>query len=301
MQDYVIGIDGGGTKTEICISDREKNILLRFQGGAINYNGQSETAVSDNIQNIFQTIRSEGFLPEDCLRICIGVAGISNPIVKSRILNQVQGFGFQCSIKIVGDQVTALAGALNNLPGIILIAGTGSVCYGKDIDGVQYRAGGYGHIVDDAGSGYAIARDILAAVVRAQDGRGEKTVLTELIYDYLNLSSIQDLIGFLYDPSRSKKEIARLSVLISAAYSLGDKVAIHIVNQTADDLIDLAGAVLKQMQMASRLAVSGSILMKNEDIYNKFNDRMAEEYPELEIVKPYQDASYGAVLLALQE
>jgi N-acetylglucosamine kinase-like BadF-type ATPase len=300
MQDYVIGIDGGGTKTEICVSDREKNILLRFQGGAINYNGQSEAAVNDNIQNIFQKIRGEGFQPEACLQICIGVAGISNPTVKSRILKQVQSFDFQCNLKILGDQETALAGALNNLPGIILIAGTGSVCYGKAFDGTEYRAGGYGHMIDDAGSGYAIARDILAAVVRAQDGRGEKTVLTELVYRYLKLSSINELIGFLYDPSRSKKEIARLSVLIMEAYSLGDKAAIHIVNQTASDLVELSAAVLKQMQTASRLAVSGSILMKNEEIYIKFNDRMAEAYPELEIVKPYQDAAYGAVLLALQ-
>lgn len=82
-------------------------------------------------------------------------------------------------IRLVGDHETALAGALEEPAGVILIAGTGSICYGVNESGAKFRAGGYGHIIDDAGSAYAIGRDILKAVVRSSDGRQGQTVLKE--------------------------------------------------------------------------------------------------------------------------
>jgi N-acetylglucosamine kinase-like BadF-type ATPase len=300
MQNYVIGMDGGGTKTEVYITDREKNILLHFMGGAINYNGGSKAFIDSNLQTILQRIKDEGYPPEACSGICIGAAGTSNPIVNNQIKENVLRFGYECPISILGDVETAFAGALENKPGYILIAGTGSICYGRDVNGKVYRTGGFGHIIGDEGSGYAIARDILAAVARAQDGRGEPTLLTDMVYQYLKIRSIEEMIGYIYHPGRSKKDIAELSVLIQEAYALRDKAAIRIVKQCVSDLMDLVTPLLTNVEESPSLTVSGSILLKNGDIFKEFVSRMNEVFPHTEIIKPRHDAAYGAVLLALQ-
>jgi N-acetylglucosamine kinase-like BadF-type ATPase len=300
MQNYVIGMDGGGTKTEVYVTDRAKNILLHFIGGAINYNGGSKAFIDSNLQTILQRIKEEGYTPEACSGICIGAAGTSNPIVNKQIKENVLKFRYECPISILGDVETAFAGALENKPGFILIAGTGSICYGKDENGKVYRTGGFGHIIGDEGSGYAIARDILAAVARAQDGRGEPTILTDMVYKYLKIRSIEEMIGYIYHPGRSKKEIAELSVLIQEAYAIKDTTAICIVKKCALDLLDLVTPLLVKGEESPSLAVSGSILLKNGDIYKEFVSRMNEAFPRTEIIKPHHDAAYGAVLLALQ-
>jgi N-acetylglucosamine kinase-like BadF-type ATPase len=300
MQNYVIGMDGGGTKTEVYVTDRDKNILLHFMGGAINYNGGSKVFIDSNLQTILQRIKDEGYSPEACSGICIGAAGTSNPIVNNQIKENVLTFGYICPISILGDVETAFAGALENKPGFILIAGTGSICYGRDVNGKVYRTGGFGHIIGDEGSGYAIARDILTAVARAQDGRGEPTLLTDMVYQYLKIRSIEEMIGYIYHPGRSKKEIAELSVLIQEAYALRDKAATRIVKKCVSDLMDLVTPLLTNVEESPSLTVSGSILLKNGDIFKEFVNQMNEVFPNTEIIKPRHDAAYGAVLLALQ-
>ena len=299
--DYVIGMDGGGTKTEVLVAGLNRDILFHYQGGALNYNGGDKALIDSGLQGIFKALVTEGFLPERCLGICIGAAGTSNPSVRKYILEQVLKSGYQCRVCVVGDMDTAFAGALNNSPGIILIAGTGSICYGKDPLGSVCRSGGYGHIIGDEGSGYMIAHDILTAIVKAQDKRGEPTLLTGLVFRCLDISSIEELIGYLYAPGRTKKEIAQLSVLIKAAYDSGDTVAIQIVKKCASELIQLAEPIIRQMGNPSELAVSGSVLLKNDDIYREFEIHMKERFPGTEIIKPYHDAAYGAVLIALSD
>ncbi|WP_312430280.1 BadF/BadG/BcrA/BcrD ATPase family protein [Lacrimispora sp.] len=115
----------------------------------------------------------------DCRGICIGAAGISNRDTAKLLTRNLKEQGMQGVIRLVGDHETALAGALEEPAGVILIAGTGSICYGINESGAKFRAGGYGHIIDDAGSAYAIGKDILKAVVRSSDGRQGQTVLKE--------------------------------------------------------------------------------------------------------------------------
>ena len=297
---YVIGMDGGGTKTEVRVADADKNILLSFRAGAINYNGSEKQAIDSNIRDIFQRIIWEGFETGNCAAICIGAAGISNPRVKEQIMEQVTGAGHRCPVSIVGDIETAYAAALENGPGIILIAGTGSICFGKDDIGKTYRMGGYGPIIGDEGSGYALAADILSAVVKAQDGRGKPTILTKLVFDYLKIGSLAELIEYLYRPGRNKREIAELSQLIVPAYDQGDETAILILNKCASDLADLAIPMLAKMNGLSRLAVSGSILIRNKAIFHEFEAKVKAAFPETTIIEPCHDAAYGAVVLALQ-
>ncbi len=301
MDNYVIGIDGGGTKTTVMVADPDGQILKSFAGDTINYNGGGKAFIDSNLQSIFHTIAANGYQPGQCASICIGTAGISNPLVKERLLENISRAGFTCPVKIVGDADTAFAGALDNGEGIILIAGTGSICLGKDHKGNSYRTGGFGHLIDDEGSGYWIARDILANVVKSCDGRIEPTILKELVFEYLAIHTVEELISYVYLPNRNKKEIAELSIVIEEAVKRKDHAAIKVVERCISGLTELVSPVIRRFQSTPVLAVAGSILLNNRKIYEGFAAKMKELHPEVSVIKPKNPAAYGAVLLALQQ
>lgn len=298
MSDYVIGMDGGGTKTKVFIADRNQNILEEIIGGATNYNGTDKERIDKNMQDIFQTLEERGYKKANCRGICIGTAGISNPIVTEYLNDNIKRFGYTCPVSIVGDHETALVGALLQAEGMILIAGTGSICYGKDEYGKTYRTGGFGYLIDDEGSGYAIGRDILSAVVKAYDKREVDTVLRELVYEFLHITSIEELIRYVYNPNHSKKDIAKLSILIDRAYHLKDRAALSIMDKCVTGLVELTKPILNYMKVDCTIAVAGSVLLNNHEILDRFIARMKVKYPKVSIIKPKRDAAYGAIILA---
>ena len=159
---YRIGMDGGGTRTRIAVIAHGQE-RFRCETGGINYNSFSQGEIADNLTRGLMILREQGYLPEDCESVGIGAAGISNPNAEPFLKQCVKAKGFSCSIVVAGDQEAALLGGIGQAPGILLIAGTGSICIAQDGEGNHFRTGGYGHIIDDAGSAYAAGRDILTA------------------------------------------------------------------------------------------------------------------------------------------
>lgn len=300
MKDYVIGMDGGGTATSVLIADTGHCILDQFIKGSINYNGSSKMQIDANLEDIFKTAEEKGYRKEDCRAVCIGAAGVSNPVVKENIMAVIKKMGILCPVSLVGDHEAAFYGALNTSFGIILISGTGSICYGRDKNGISYRTGGFGHLIDDAGSGYAIGRDILKAVVMAWDKRREATLLTELVFSCLKISDINQLVSYVYSQERSKKDIARLSVLIEEACKRQDRCALEIIEQSVKDLADMAAPVAGHMEGKIPLAVSGSVFLNNQSVYDGFIEKMYLLNPDITVFKAKKSAACGAVTLALE-
>jgi N-acetylglucosamine kinase-like BadF-type ATPase len=300
MDMYVIGMDGGGTKTSVLLADTNGKMLEEFTGGTINYNGGSKEFIDLNLKKIFHTITEMGYQTEHCMAICAGAAGISNPAVKGQLYGAIRKAGYRCPVTIVGDMDTAFAGALENQEGIILISGTGSVCLGRDSKGNSYRTGGYGHLIDDVGSGYAIAREILSAVVKSSDGRKGATLLKQLVFEYLNIGSVEELIAYVYAPNRNKKEIAELAVLIGRAAQDRDGEAERIIEGCVSDLVDLTVPVIRHWKEAPVLAALGSVLLNNDLIYNNFCEGMQKLCPGIRVMKAKKTAVYGAMLLAIK-
>lgn len=298
---YVAGLDGGGTKTAVTIADWNGNAVHTFAVGPLNFNGQDEASVRAALRDICGEIARVCGDLDACEGICIGAAGISNPAVSGRLKAGLRDGGYRGGLVLVGDHETALCGAHEGLPGIILIAGTGSICYGRGADGAVHRAGGFGHLIDDEGSGYSIGRDLLSAVVRAADGREAETVITRLVCDRLGIGSVQEVVGFVYDKSRNKKDIASLAPLLTEACEAGDAAALRIAERNAAALAELASAVTARLGMErGALAMAGSVLLHNGHVREAFLQRMAERFPHLSCGAGKRDASYGAVLLALQ-
>lgn len=320
---YVAGIDGGGTRTSVVLARTDGEIVHSFSAGPLNYNGQDEAVVAGSLQALADGLAAaiaaasgsagtdrriadggEGTASHlsSCLAICIGAAGISHPLVAGRLTTILRGYGYQGELLLVGDHETALCGAHGGRSGIVLIAGTGAICYGRSPAGDTHRAGGYGHLIDDGGSGYAIGRDLLAAVVQAADGRIGPTRITELVYERLSLSTVPELIGYVYDPARSKRDIAALAPLLSLACEAGDEQALRIAERSADELLQPIAAVAERLDLQEgALALLGSVLTANRHVRDALHGRIAGRYPRMTVVEPQYDASYGAVLLAIEQ
>ena len=184
---YYAGWDGGGTKTLCRVLYQDGTAPQPFTAGALNPNGtvagQCEATVADLLRNM-------AALPgglDACRMLCIGAAGISNPATRVHLQNALQAGGYHGPVTFTGDQQTALYGALGGPGGIVLIAGTGSICYGQTTDGREARSGGWGSLMDDEGGGFALGRDALAAVVRAEDGRIAPTALHDAVFKALGV------------------------------------------------------------------------------------------------------------------
>lgn len=297
---YAAGLDGGGTKTTAAIADETGRIVRTVTAGPINYNGNDEKVVEQSFQRIFEAIRETCGTLDACAHLCIGAAGVSNPDVRSRMLRTVQACGYRNGVTIVGDHETALFGAHGRLHGIVLISGTGSICYGVNEEGRSHRTGGFGHLADDGGSGYRIGIDLISAVFKASDGRIPPTAVTRLIFEKLGIASVAELVGFVYDKQRNKRDIAALAPILSEACAAGDPAALAIARDNAEQLVELVVPVAVRLGMESGdLAMAGGVLLHNDYVRQAFADRLRDRFPHMRCFPAKHDAATGAVLMAL--
>lgn len=297
---YYCGWDGGGTKTEVLCLDENGHPLSSSVFGPLNPNGTNAERVR---QTIRECIHYMSALPGGlvaCGHLVIGTAGVSNADACRMVTDTVRTFGYHGPLTLLGDQEIALAGAIHGA-GAVLVAGTGSICCGRDGKGGATRVGGYGYLIDDGGSGYAIGRDILAAVVRAADGRDGPTALTSLVYKELRVDSTQGVITWLYRPETGKKEIAALSPLLLTALEQGDSAALKIADKAASALAELAVAAWRSLRLTQgELAVTGSILKRYPRIRRELECLCHQACPQMTIIDPRGSAAQGAALLAYE-
>ena len=295
---YYCGWDGGGTKTGVCALDEAGHVIAETVCGPLNLNGAAAQTVARTVEDC---VRFMAGLPGGlaaCGGLVVGAAGVSNRAAREMLEDTIQNSGYAGPLRLLGDQEIALEGAVEG-PGAILIAGTGSVCYGRDAQGSNFRTGGYGYLIDDGGSGYAIGRDILMAVVRAFDGRGPETCLTDGVFKRLDISEIGPMITWLYAPATGKKEIAALSDLLLPALEAGDAAARQIAERAAEELSRLVIAAWKKAGMTGgEVALTGSIFKYYPLIRGLTQERLEQALPGIRITEPRRSPAQGAAQLA---
>ena len=302
MTQYLAGWDGGGTKTICEIEPLGGGQPRRLRSGPLNLNGatagSAERTAAELLAQMAQVMRPAGGLA-GCRMLCIGAAGISNPETERKLRAVLAEAGYAGPVVFTGDQQTALYGALGGSGGAVLIAGTGSICYGRTADGREARTGGWGSLMDDEGGGYAIGRDILAAAVRSFDGRTPKSVLEEAVLERLGVRDIGGLIQKIYAPDTGKKQIAALAPLLSPALAQKDAAALAICQKAARELALLTTPVITALGLQSAcLALAGSILCKEQNVRAAAVGAIHDKFPVLACVAPQSDAAHGAVLIA---
>lgn len=294
---YYCGWDGGGTKTEVCILNREgKTASQAF--GPLNVNGASRETVEKTVRDAVTYMRAQEEGLEGCSMLVIGMAGVSNRDAAQMMEQMVRAAGYAGPLRLKGDQEIALAGAIRG-HGAVLIAGTGAICYGRDPQGNSFRVGGWGYLIDDGGSGYAIGRDILVAAVRAEDGRGKDTCLKQAVFEALNLQDIRGVITWLYAPGTGKKEIASLAPLLLPALKAGDEAALAIAKKAAEDLSELVLTGWRKNGMEDgEIAMTGSILNRFSPIRARTEERIRAVLSDVSIISPRFSPAQGAAMLA---
>ena len=300
---WYCGWDGGGTKTEVCIVDGAGRTLDKCVVGLLNPNGADGEQVRKTIRDAVNFMRMQPGGLDTCGGMVIGVAGISNRKTAAVLQQALQDAGWNGKCCMMGDHEIALAGAIKDYGGM-LIAGTGSVCCGKDRNGDYFRVGGFGYLIDDAGSGYAIGRDILTAVVRAADQREDATILSHLVAEKVGYAEqdMQALTTWLYRSDTGKREIASLARLLPEALDAEDPAGIRIAQKAAKDLADLVCTGWRRTGMTDgELAMSGSILQHICQIRELVEKQIHASYPEIRIIEPHSTPAQGAARLALEK
>lgn len=289
---FAAGVDGGGTRTTVECRTMEGAALCREVFGPFNLNSVGEERFTALLEEIAAFLGKTG----ECAALCIGAAGVSNPRVRELTARVMDGL---CPWRLAGDHEIALHGAHSGGPGLALIAGTGSICCGKNERGELVRTGGWGHLIDDGGSGYALGRDLLSAVVRQWDGRGEETALTRLLLARLEIETPQELVAYVYGGDKSR--VASLAPLVGQAAAQGDRTALDIYARNGAELGELVLAAAKRLGMETgEVALLGGLLTRDGRLREALAAWLAERAPGLRCIEPRQDAAAGAAMLALE-
>lgn len=300
---YVVGVDGGGTKTAAIIADFDGNIRGEVKGPPSNFQTIGEEKASAVLFDLVQKCRRQaGCEASDIACILAGLTGAGRPSDQKRMekafrsISRKKRTSFK-RIRVESDARVALEGAFKGKPGIILIAGTGSITFGKDEKGNIHRAGGWGRTIGDEGGGYAIGRDGLNAVTRELDRRGKSTSLTELVAEQFGLKDQESIIAAVY---RRGFDLASLAPVVIEAASRLDSVCAEIVDRAATELTNHVRAIAAKMEgMSIPLAFIGSLLSGENALTKAVTQRIATALPQISVGQPLSPPAYGAVLMAL--
>ncbi|OQX87103.1 hypothetical protein B6D60_04745, partial [candidate division KSB1 bacterium 4484_87] len=192
---FFIGVDGGGTKTELVLVDAEGNLIAKAKVSSTNYQAVGGNRLKQEMLNGFQKLLKTGNVDVKRVRfIFLGLAGAGRKSDQIEIKKLFDKTPYQGKIYVDNDAIIALAGAFGTRPGIIIISGTGSICFGKNNEGKLERSGGWGYLLGDEGSGYFIGRSAIIAALKDFDGRGDRTRLLQEIISHFQLKSIEEII-----------------------------------------------------------------------------------------------------------
>ncbi len=301
---YLIGMDGGGTKTKCILTDINLNPIYETMGGPSNFLVIGTDKVSETILKLIdECLSDQNISSPDIAAIIIGTTGggrISDAeILENQILSDASKKGLKVNrVKVESDARIALEGAFSGNAGSILIAGTGSIMFGKDEEGKIHRVGGFGRFVGDEGSGYRIGRIGLNAVARAYDGRAKQTKIADLLEQEFSISSAEELITEVY---RNNFNIASVAPLVFDAAESGDKIAQRILEDEADELL-LHITTMKEKLKVQLLKVSliGSLLTTANYFSYLFNEKVVRNFDDVQIKEAEHSPEFGAALMAKQ-
>jgi N-acetylglucosamine kinase-like BadF-type ATPase len=299
---HVLGIDAGGTKTVCLLADERGTILAEGRGPGANLHAAGELEVEKVFHEVMeQAIGDRDIMPS---AICLGIAGVDREDEARTVRAIMRRLGHKSRVLVVNDALIALVAGAQDAPGVVIIAGTGSIVYGRNAVGQAARAGGWGHMVGDEGSGYWIGREAVAAVMRAADGRGPATQLTDDILAHFNVNDTSRLPRIVYDRETPRMSVAALGPIVDGAASLGDVVAMGILERAIDELALGARSVATRLEMRGdtfTFFLAGGVFRVVPSIAVVLPRRLVEVAPRCQVQLLEEEPAVGAVWLALAE
>ena len=299
---HVLGIDAGGTKTVALLADGEGRIVGEGRAGAANLHTEGELTVEKILHTAIDQAMAGQATP--VAAVCLGMAGVDREYEGALIRQLLQRLGFRAHAVVVNDALIALVAGSGLMHGVVIVSGTGSITYGVSERGWAARAGGWGPTLADEGSGYWIGRRALASVMREMDGRGPATELSSPVLEHFGLGKPEDLVAAVYDQAHARSAIAQLGMVVDRVRASGDRVAMDIMHQAADELALSAASVITRLEMRGEpftILLSGGMLKDGSWLAQALRSRLAEVAPRSTVAPLLEEPAMGAVRLALAE
>ncbi len=297
---HVLGIDAGGTKTVCLLADGRGHIVAESRGGGANLQASGELEVEKVLHRVMDdAIGDRDIRPAV---ICLGIAGVDREDDAEAVRGIMRRIGFKTRTLVVNDALIALVAGAGDRPGIVVVSGTGSIAYGRDARGRAARSGGWGYLLGDEGGGFWIGRAALVAVVRQFDGRGPRTVLTEMVLSAMQITTPTQLIHAVYERGPQRYAIARIAPIVQQAAQRGDAVAADIIERAAAELAAAAASVIGRLDMRGEpfpTVLVGGVFRGVPSLVGKMAARIAEVAPRSDVSQLTTEPALGAVTLAL--
>ncbi|MBI3682688.1 MAG: ATPase [Acidobacteria bacterium] len=296
MSRLFLGVDGGQSSTTACIGDEEGRVIGYGRGGPCNHVGGPEgrakfiSAMKGSVTAALASAGVEGRFAVACL----GFSG--GPADKEEILHEILPADH---ILVTTDALIALSGATAGKPGIITIAGTGSISFGRNAAGTTVRAGGWGYVYGDEGGGFDLTRQALRAALRMEEGWGSATLLRQMLLEATGAGNANDLLHRFYTVDYPRPRIAAFARLVDEAAVNGDAIAGEILANAAQQLATLTAAVRQQLFHSGEAAVVAYLggVFHSDLVRERF--RMLVELAEgNQVTPPVYGPAAGALLEA---
>jgi N-acetylglucosamine kinase-like BadF-type ATPase len=295
------GIDGGGTRSRLALTDGEGRVLVRAEGGATNIYSVSREEVFGNLKSLLgRALESGGIEKGELLAGCLGSAGLGRE-GEQKIYREFFDtlLGPRSQVKLCTDGEILLCGGLEGLEGYCLIAGTGSVALGRSEGGRMVRAGGFGYLLGDEGAAAWIGKTAIARSLRGLEGRDLPGAMITAILEKTGLKKGEDLIQYVHHDA-GKAQIAALAPVVTEAARAGDPLARDILRGGADELVLLVKSVLDQSPWIEKqiLVLAGGVIEHDEILTGSLRESLTARFPKLTVTEPRGSALEGACLLA---
>ncbi len=298
---YVVGMDGGGTKVQLCAADVDGKRLLEEVGGGTNLCSAPEAQVAETLRILLEkTMHSLGGPPQ---AVCIGSAGVvdgSHRTTLKALITRVTG---AVPVVVLNDSQIALRANLEGHAGISITAGTGTICLAQDEQGNTVRLSGWGHTFSDEGSAYDIVRRSLAQVCMSHDQRIPPTAMTELFLTATNSRDFDEMITTLYTSYQPKERLASLAHLTQGAADMGDPSAKQVLKDAATQLFAICRCAAQRLyapQTAFHVIENGGVFRNSQTVRLEFETQMKAAFPNCTLAFGGREAVWGAVQYALE-
>ncbi|MDZ7343433.1 MAG: hypothetical protein ONA90_02840 [candidate division KSB1 bacterium] len=296
---FMIGIDGGGTHLSGCLINRAGEVLAVVSHPPASF-PQWKERIGEPVAELVRALQKRAGLSHDSVGILgycsTGIGRQADRELAERALREKK---LAEAVVVESDALAALTGAFGGGPGIVVIAGTGAICLGRTLTGEIIRVGGWGYLLGDEGSGFALAQSGLIAALKDWDGRGPQTALRQIFEKHFNVTSIELILSSIYGGEYDRGKIAELAPLVFEAADKGDGVAKAIVETAGRELGRLVGAAQKRGQWPSPipLATIGNLFRRSDMLLPSFWEVLSTE--DFHWMPPQFEPMVGAALLAM--
>jgi N-acetylglucosamine kinase-like BadF-type ATPase len=299
----ILGIDGGGTKTLAWLAEAgfPERTLGTGVAGPSNQRAVGPIVAMSNLeQAVDKAFESAGIGRQTVQSACLGLAGADRSSDRSVVERWANETRLATRLIVVNDALPLLYVNPLSGQGVALICGTGSLAYGRHASGRTARAGGWGYLLGDEGSAYAIGRSVLTAVLRSFDGSEQPTQLKEEVLKSLGISTVPDIVPEVYGAEVPRAVIAELAPLAFSACAAGDPVAAEILNEASRQLASMVNAVCRRLELTdSPLVLSGSVLLHQQTFRSSILAELADNRFSHVVVAA--DPVQGSVRLAAEQ